>query len=380
MANNLFSKTQILYNSIRGYTSNKKYLVIESDDWGATRMPSRDVYDLLYSKGVDVASNPFNRLDALESTVDLEVLLDTLGIIEKKYSKTPKLTMNFIVANPDFEAIKNSNFYVYHYTNFTDSYKNDARSRQVLSSIKRGIESNFIKPQFHGREHVNVPSWLTLLREGQTAVRLAFESETYALSLNDDMKNSSLWKALNRTSDFQSDQFRINYIREGLAIFEEVFGFTSDTFIAPAAVWDSFIEGYLKACGVSYLQSFIVQKESTDNESIHRNIYHFTGQKNRLGMTYLVRNCFFEPSTNQSHDWVKSCLNQVGRAFFLKKPAIISTHRINFVGGIQEENRTTSVAKFKKLLFEILNRWPEVEFISSDELGKLIRYNNKILS
>lgn len=59
-------------------------------------------------------------------------------------------------------------------------------------------------------------------------------------------------------------------------------------------------------------------------------------------------------------------------AFRWNKTAIISTHRINFIGLIDNRNREKNLKLFKILLSEIVKRWPDVEFITSEQLGDII--------
>jgi hypothetical protein len=42
------------------------------------------------------------------------------------------------------------------------------------------------------------------------------------------------------------------------------------------------------------------------------------------------------------------------------------------MGSLDEDNRTDNLQQFKDLLHRIIRRWPEVEFIRTDELGDLI--------
>ena len=67
---------------------------------------------------------------------------------------------------------------------------------------------------------------------------------------------------------------------------------------------------------------------------------------------------------------------QVEAAFRMHKPANISSHRVNFCGHIDPKNRELGLSALRELLHRIVKRWPDVEFISADELGKLIT-NNK---
>ena len=101
--------------------------------------------------------------------------------------------------------------------------------------------------------------------------------------------------------------------------------------------------------------------------------HHYFGQKNKLGQYYLLRNCSFEPSQhNYSSEVVDNCLEEIAVAFYLGKPATISVHRLNFIGAIHQENRKQSLKLMEKLLTKIMKEWPDVEFMTSVELGRLI--------
>ena len=85
-----------------------------------------------------------------------------------------------------------------------------------------------------------------------------------------------------------------------------------------------------------------------------------------------MRNCYFEPSQGTADEF--DCLERVKCAFRWHKPATISMHRLNVIGAIDEKNRTNNLAKLKWLLKEIIRLYPDVEFMSSDELGRMIEY------
>jgi hypothetical protein len=72
-----------------------------------------------------------------------------------------------------------------------------------------------------------------------------------------------------------------------------------------------------------------------------------------LGQIHWRRNCTFEPSRNQDYDWVNRCLKEIEIAFRWGKPAVINSHRVNFIGSIFPENREKSLQKLKTLLKEV---------------------------
>ena len=69
--NRLKRKLLSFYINSRGWRTDREIVVIESDDWGSIRMPSKRVYDELLSKGFPVDILPYLRYDSLESNIDL---------------------------------------------------------------------------------------------------------------------------------------------------------------------------------------------------------------------------------------------------------------------------------------------------------------------
>lgn len=163
-------------------------------------------------------------------------------------------------------------------------------------------------------------------------------------------------------------------ITDGLNIFGKLFGYRSKSFIATRYTWPEEIELTLKNNDILYLQGIIthVVPVCNDRGFIYRKD-NYQGKKNKNGLIHLMRNCFFEPTlSNNSENIVNDCLNRINIAFRWNKAAVISTHRINFVGLIDERNMINNIRLFKILLSEIVKRWPDVEFVSSAQLGDII--------
>jgi hypothetical protein len=82
----------------------------------------------------------------------------------------------------------------------------------------------------------------------------------------------------------------------------------------------------------------------------------------------IVRNVVFEPTEDRNVDSVKRALDQVSTAFRWRRPAVVSSHRVNFAGHIDPENRTFGLGLLKRFLHGVVERWPDVKFISADVL------------
>src|SRR5690606_16235709 len=97
-------------------------------------------------------------------------------------------TVNNIVANPDFEKIKKSNFQEYHFEPFTETLKKYPKHGEVEKLYREGIESGIFRPQFHGREHLHVNNWMTSLQNNDFDIHLAFENEMSTVYKNKHAK------------------------------------------------------------------------------------------------------------------------------------------------------------------------------------------------
>lgn len=355
-----------IHTNLYGKKTPKRIIIIESDDWGSIRIPNTKVFNKLLNSGIPVDKSAYCKYDTLESEEDVSFLLEVLSSVKNKEGKNLILTANFVVANPDFQKIKADNFVHYHNEPISKTYKKLMGHENVLDIVHQGLNQGLIKPQFHGREHVNVPLWLELLQNNKD-FKLAFELGMWGLSKD---VFPSMRKSIQATYDSEDINYCNTSIKDGLMLFKEIFGFHSKSFIANNYIWSSEIEQVLFDSGVRHFQGMKYQllPLNLDRKRDKRRIYF--GQMNKLGMTYGVRNCSFEPI--EYGDDASKTLRQINTAFLLKKPAIIRTHRINFSGGMCKKTRDKNLKEFKTLLGNIVKKWPDVIFMSSDQLFDLI--------
>jgi hypothetical protein len=211
------------------------------------------------------------------------------------------------------------------------------------------------------------------LRNNNINVRLAFEYQMYDLSTSLKISDDSFMEALNYETKNEID-LQKEYIKEGLTLFEQLFGFKSQTFIAPCYIWNNELNATLKDSGVLAFQGGRYQFEPmAGSEHRFKKRFHYMGQENKLKQLYITRNVSFEPFENPEIDWLSEAMESINVAFRMKKPAVISIHRANFIGFIDPSNRERNLLLFKKLLKSMLERWPEIEFLSTDQLLSIMR-------
>lgn len=360
--------------NIPGWSTRRKIVVFESDDWGSIRMPSKEKRDILKDSGFNFSNQPFNLYDSLESNDDLSALFEVLKKHKDATGRHPVFTAVSIVANPDFEKIKADNFQQYHFELFTDTLKRYPNSDKVIKLYKQGISERLFVPIFHGREHLNSQRWLRALQSGNKAVLKTFEQEITAVHIGPNDEFLGDFQAAFDLDSPEDLDYMKTVLIEGLDLFENLWGYKSPYFVATNGPFNNSLEQILAEKGVKYILGERLQNEPFGNGNYKKH-FHYIGMRNNLNQIYLTRNAIFEPalfSNGKNIQPIENCLKSIERAFRWGKPATISTHRINYIGSIEEENRTKNLKLLDELLTSIVKRWPQVEFMTSCEMGDLI--------
>jgi hypothetical protein len=374
MLNNF--KTALNWNLINalGWHTKRKIVVIECDDWGSIRSHKKAWDELSLNK--QIKNDYFLKYDALESESDLLALYDTLSKFKDINGNYPIITANTLMTNPDFKKIKDDKFEVYHYELFKETLARYYPNQNTFETWEKGIDENFLKPQFHGREHVNVNAWMNALQNNDPLVKSAFDLEVFGASRSNTINRRANYMA---TFDFNTQtelQDVLANLECGLKIFKNTFGSHSKTIIAPCHVWSNDIDKILLEHNVLGYQANPVQFNPVIGRKKYQRKIHYTGQTGPSGLKYMIRNAFFEPSRYGEATAAKDIFSHAESAFRLNKPLVIGTHRVNFMGGIDVKNRTDNLTLFENILKELLNLYPNIEFMTSDQLIELMISEN----
>tara|TARA_B100001059_G_scaffold234055_1_gene275584 strand:- start:3596 stop:4735 length:1140 start_codon:yes stop_codon:yes gene_type:complete len=372
--NSIKYPVSFLKTNLRGWKTDRKIIVFESDDWGSIRMPSKESYSNIIKAGIPIDKCPFLRNDSFETVEDFHYLFKVLKKFKDKNGKHPVITANYILRNPDFKKIKDSNYNNFSSELFTEHLIKTNKYDNYFNILRQGIRDGLIKPQLHGPFHVNVKYWMEYLNTNSASTIIAFNNLVYGLSTN--VVNEER-KSFLATFDYDCNSDFINFLEPALIKsikdFENIFGYKSLSFIAPNYVWDKKIEEVLSKNNIKLIQSAKHRKRPSISKNSKRHEKIILGSKNEFGQTYLTRNILFEPSTSINKiEHMQECFNKIHYSFLLNKPAIISTHRLNFMGGLNLKNREENLMLLEELLTNIIRKWPQVEFFSSDDLGNII--------
>ena len=365
------------FRNMLGWKTNRKIIVIESDDWGTVRMPSIQAFERLEKAGLDLTSRDgerYARNDTIASVSDLTNLFEVLSGFRDINGKACVFTPMSIMVNPDFEKIKKDGFKTYHYELFTETLKKYKGSENAFDMWMEGIQSHLFVPELHGREHLNVAAWMNALQAGVKQTLIAFDEGVWSFRPSPDSANPFGYQAGFQLFDPREIEYHKTVIKDATEIFSKLFKYRAKVFVAPNNKYNNALNSTLLENGIQFKAAARKQLESLGNGK-ERTVINLR-QKSRSGLWYLFRNAFFEPNL-PGKDWVDSCLSDIDNAFKLKNPAIISSHRTSFTGGLNVQNRDRGLQLLRELIQTAQLRWPNIEFMTSTELGELMKNGRK---
>lgn len=369
-------KTSTILNAknLIGWRTKRKIVVISVDDYGNVRLDSKEARQRMDHEGLKVYSR-FDVYDTLETRQDLEVLFETLTSVKDRNGRHAVFTPFAVSCNINFEQMEKTGYQKYIHELLPQTFhKLSGLHPEAYEGAwklwQEGISEGLIVPQFHGREHLNLKIFEAKLATEDPELLTSLQNKSYTSISSNGYETISPMAAFDFWDFEENERFK-EIIKDGLNAFEKVFGYRAIHFNPPGGRENAIIHQVLKENGIKYIDTPLIKREHQGN-GVYKSTFNYTGKKNDLGQIYLVRNVVFEPTDDRGVDWVQYTMKQIEAAFRWNRPAIISSHRVNFCGFIDDANRKTGISALKELLKQIADRWPDVEFMSANELGELI--------
>lgn len=360
--------TSLLKNAF-GPIIHRKLLAIFIDDFGSIRVKNQISLKNLLNFGV---RDSIYLRDTLASEIDLTALFETLYSVKDCHNRPACTTPFSIMANPDFEKIKKSGYQKYYREPFINTFDRYGNGYEHAYDLwKQGQGEGVFMPAFHGTEHLNVKKWMKALQDGHQSTLLGFENECVCIPC---IEGEAAVDGMVKECDIEnvSDLDSLNEdIKIGADMFRDYIGEEPSLFTPGAGAYSPLFEPALLECGIKYLDVARSNIQPLGDGKYIRQ-HHYLGQKNKLGLRFIVRNCAFEP-VKGGDSAVAKCFDQIACAFAMRKPAIISTHRLNYIGHFDESNRNENLKRLKILLEMVKKRWPDVEFVSGKEICDLYK-------
>lgn len=368
----IINKIRKEISNIPGWSTKRHIVVFESDDWGSVRIRSKQDFDIMEAAGINLEGYPFTMYDGLETNSDLERLFDVLSSHKDSTGRSAVFTPMCIVANPDFQKIKDSGYNEYQYKTIPETCCDYADSDRIVSLWKEGYERRLFVPALHGREHLHIFSYLSSLRKYE-AFRIALDCNSFGIF----KYKGKIMKEHDHCGAFAPEYKTeipklVEVAHDACRLFEQLCGYKATHFIGCSAQPAMDVEMALADEGVKYItQAKLCKYPLGDGE--FKRAYYWLGKINKhTGQMVMMRNGWFEP-IHKDKNYIDVCMDDIADAFRYHKPCIISSHRANYCSRIVPENASNGLKTLDKLLSAITKTWPDVEFMTSTELGEIIR-------
>ena len=344
-------------------------IALAFDDFGVVRLASIEARDKLRAVGMH-SKSWMNQRDCLESREDIAELMEVLASVKDTHGRSARLTAYSVVAAPKFEEVLATKRYSYQtipdYMNSLVA-NGDARYSGAWPVWEEGIRCGIIRPQFHGREHFDVTGLENNLENGDLLTIANMQLQSLA-----GIEQPTSRKGIGFTHAFgwvnaRDVSFHKDILHEGLDLFEKIYGFKSRSFVPPGLKLHSALHSVIQRAGVQVIDKEPFKVRPRDRTYAFAEV-NWTGRPKADDLYAFTRNVMFEPTKNSDFDSIGYALRQIDMAFRLKRPAIISSHRVNYVGGIDSAAASSGRLALKGLLNQIIKRWPDVKFIFVDDL------------
>ncbi len=368
-------------------------VVFESDDWGGCRLFAKP-QDL--DQGVNYIPFKFRKRwgdllsSTLESPSDLDKLFQLLLKNRGADGIPASITANYIMFNPEYKGIK-AKSYAHFVFRQIPGVPNRWFRGNFVKKAKEGVSMGVWSPEYHGTLHMDPWRWMELLRKRDKPTLKLFVMESYAgmNGFNSPEYAQSL-----------SDSQQRTLVKRGLKAFKATFGFSAHSSIAPYYQWQMRTEKILAKRGIKAIQGKRKQAgyQRPFFDKIAGKILNLMGYKSadkpwqinpgdynvKLGIIYLVRNAKFEPIRFGARA-VNEALTEIRKAWAKGEPAIVSTHRFNYVTH-DETTNLKNLVLLDSLLRKIKEMEQNVLFLTDWELIQLYlrgysvrRFGNKLV-
>lgn len=352
-----------------GWKTSRKIIVFESDDWGSFRFKNKAIRDKYIPAYDPKGWMHYN--DCFESHADVNSLSEVLKSVRDSKQRPACFTFLMNPANPDFKKIKKAHFMHFYSESFLETLSKRKDGKNLLKWYQKALSERFIEVGFHGREHLNQQSWMADLQAGDVNTLQGFEDRIWGQSIIKSAKAKKHHRSTYKIKSYSELAGLKQNIKEGVELLNKTFHQNTTYFLPPDGPYHLSLNKTLVENGIQFIGLAKVHNNPLEPKWFQKKAF-WLGKPTKEGLRVITRNVIFEPSSPRSTNWVKTALKGIEDAFKYKNPAVISTHRANYTGSLNVENRVNSLNELKILLDQILTKWPEVEFMTSSELGRTI--------
>lgn len=304
-----------------------KAVVLESDDWGLCAWaPDREAWTAL-------ADTPAFRSRAgrryggstLESTADVKALADLLLDHRGGDGLPPVWQANTVMANPDYPRLSAasrdpSSLPLVELPGMPGRWTRPG----LWDEVRRATDAGVWWVELHGLHHLPESAWLAALRRGDGDARRALEQE------------SPVCAAVEASGEYDPSEpsdHRRRDLERAVARFRTLTGRVPRSFCPPDYRWDESLEAEAERLGVTTFQGKAEQAGSPFPQ-LRRLLIGLRWPHVRGARFYMPPRTAFEPcgpGEGRTSAAIETALRCARGAWKRARPAVLSSHRLNYV-------------------------------------------------
>jgi hypothetical protein len=313
-------------------------LIIESDDWGP---------------GPDADAVRLAELAAL-----FERHRDARG-------RPAVMTLGLLLSVPDTRAIAEERLSAYR-----ERRLDDPEFARIVQALRDGRDRGVFALQLHGMAHYWPPALFAAASTDPTVRGWLGEQGV--------PRHERLPPALQCRwvdgSRLPSRPLPAEDVAEAaateVAAFAGILGEPARVAVPPAFVWDARVEAGWAASGI---EAVVTPGRrftgiAADASLVADSPTIWNGEQPATGVTYVVRDVYFEPARGHRAERALAALAEKTLA---GRPTLLETHRVNFTGA--EQQAADAVKEVARLLTDATRTFPALRFLSTRELAEALR-------
>jgi hypothetical protein len=241
------------------------------------------------------------------------------------------------------------------------------RLAPVREAMLRGASRGVFALQLHGMEHY-WPACLMRRAAASEAIRHWLTSAEFPLTEELPAPLQSRWID---TAELPSRSLPVDAVAlaaaEEIGTFTAVFGAKPEVVVPPTFVWNDAVESAWAHAGARIVVTPGIRNESRDASGrvVAGERAYFNAATGPHGVSYVVRDCYLEPSLGVTHQRTLEALRSNTR---VGRPTLVEMHRLNFLGN--ERATEHAIDEVKRLLEIASAEFPTLRFMSTADLAR----------
>lgn len=308
-------------------------LVIESDDWG-----------------------PGPKADAQQ----LHRIAKVLSRYKDSDGHPPVMTLGIVLAVPDAERMRQEGCQRYHRVLLSHP-----RYPAMRDVIQRGVASGVFSLQLHGMEHFWPPALMATASLDPGIRHWLTSDDSRTEGLPSHLQSRWIDASSLPSSPIPESQIKAA-VADEVEAFIAIVGYPPRVVVPPTFVWNPMVEKAWANAGVRVIVTPGQRYEARDHVSTLMAVGDpiLNGQTGAGGVTYVVRDDYFEPALGHMAEKGLAAMQIKSR---MGRPTLLETHRFNFVG--DPDVADAAINELGGLLAGALQRFPDVIFTSTEQLA-----------